>query len=140
LAKGAIQTTDIVDMTASAVAIGEGTLLSPASHQAQIAPDLLGFGTPVAGCPNCHTLDETYTYGLGVVLSGDWILQNPLFAGYGAVMAYLPAQKIAIAVAATFGEGAFDEQGNYKYSSHAEIFAAIGTHLAPDYPLPMPRR
>ena len=140
LAKGAIQTTDIVDMTTSAVAIGEGTLLSPASHQAQIAPDLLGFGTPVAGCPNCHTLDETYSYGLGVVLSGDWILQNPLFAGYGAVMAYLPAQKIAIAVAATFGEGAFDEQGNYKYSSHAEIFAAIDTHLAPDHPLPMSRR
>ncbi|HZG69613.1 MAG TPA: serine hydrolase domain-containing protein [Herpetosiphonaceae bacterium] len=138
LAKGAIQTTDIVDMTASAVAIGEGTLLSPASHQAQIAPDLLGFGTPVAGCPNCHTLDETYSYGLGVVLSGDWIVQNPLFAGYGGVMAYLPTQKIAIAVATTFDEGAFDEQGNYKYSSHAEIFAAIGTHLAPDHPLPTP--
>ena len=138
LARGAIQTTDIVDMTASAVAIGEGTLLSPASHQAQIAPDLLGFGTPVAGCPNCHTLDETYSYGLGVVLSGAWILQNPLFAGYGGVMAYLPAQKIAVAVATTFGEGAFDDQGDYKYSSHSEIFAAIGTYLAPDHPLRRP--
>ena len=115
LAQGAIQTTDIVDMTTTAVAIGEGTLLSPESHQAQIAPDLLGFGSPLAGCPNCHTLDETYNYGLGVVLSGDWILQNPLFAGYGAVMAYLPAEKIAIAVATTFGEGAFDDQGNYRY-------------------------
>nr|MBA2518182.1 beta-lactamase family protein [Chloroflexia bacterium] len=76
LAQGAIQTTDIVDMTTSAVAIGEGTLLSAASHQAQIAPDLLGFGSPLNGCPNCHTLDETYSYGLGVVLSGDWIVQN----------------------------------------------------------------
>src|SRR5687767_6212761 len=113
LARGAIQTTDIVDMTASAVAIGEGTLLSPESHQAQIAPDLLGFGSPLKGCPNCHTLDETYTYGLGIVLTGDWIAQNPLFAGYGAVMGYLPAQKIAVAVATTFGEGAFDDQGNY---------------------------
>ena len=139
LAEGAIQTTDIVDMTTTAVAVGEGTLLSPASHQAQIAPDLLGFGTPVAGCPNCHTLDETYNYGLGVVRSGDWILQNPLFAGCGAVMAYLPAQKIAIAVATTFDEGAFDDQGNYRYPSHAEIFDALGTSLAPDHPLPTPK-
>ena len=140
LAQGAIQTTDIVDMTTSAVAIGEGTLLSPESHQAQVAPDLLGFGKPLEGCPNCHTLDETYNYGLGVVLTGDWIVQNPLFAGCGGVMAYLPAQKIAVAVATTFGEGAFDDQGNYRYSSHTEIFAAIGTALAPDHPLPTPRR
>jgi CubicO group peptidase (beta-lactamase class C family) len=138
-AVGAIQTSDIVDLTTTAIAVGEGTLLSPASHQAQIAPDLLGFGSPLKGCPNCHTLDETYTYGLGVVLTGDWIVQNPLFAGYGAVTGYLPAQKIAVAVATTFGEGAFDDQGNYKYSSHSDIFAAIGTSLAPDHPLPRPK-
>jgi CubicO group peptidase (beta-lactamase class C family) len=138
-AAGAIQTSDIVDLTTTAVAVGEGTLLSPASHEAQIAPDLLGFGSPLKGCPNCHTLDETYTYGLGVVLTGDWIVQNPLFAGYGAVTGYLPAQKIAVAVATTFGEGAFDDQGNYKYSSHSDIFAAIGTSLAPDHPLPRPK-
>ena len=137
-AQGAIQTTNIVDMTTTAVAVGEGTVLSPASHQMQIAPDLLGFGKPLAGCPACHTLDETYTYGLGVVLSNAWILQNPLFAGFGAVAGYLPAAKIAIAVATTYGEGAFDDQGNYKYSSHQEIFGAIGTHLAPDHPLPKP--
>ena len=92
-AQGAIQTTNIVDMTTTAVAVGEGTLLSPESHQAQIAPDLLGFGAPLEGCPNCHTLDETYNYGLGVVLSGDWILQNPLFAGYGAVRATCPPRR-----------------------------------------------
>jgi CubicO group peptidase (beta-lactamase class C family) len=140
LAQGAIQTTDIVDMTTSAVAVGEGTLLSPESHQAQIAPDLRGFGSSLKGCPNCHTLDETYYYGLGVVLTGDWIVQNPLFAGYGGVMAYLPARKIAIAVATTFGEAAFDDQGNYKHSSHSEIFAAIGSYLAPDHRLPTPKR
>src|SRR5215204_2799913 len=105
LAEGSIETTDIVDMATSAVAIGEGTLLSPASHQAQIAPDLLGFGSPLKGCPTCHTLDERLNYGLGVVLSNSWILQNPLFAGCGGVMAYLPSKKIAVAVAATFDEG-----------------------------------
>jgi len=137
-AQGAIQTTDIVDMTTTAEAVGEGTLLSPESHQAQIAPDLLGFGKPLAGCPACHTLDEAYTYGLGVVLTNSWIAQNPLFAGYGAVAGYLPPEKIAVAVAATFGEGAFDEQGNYKYSSHQDIFGAIGNFLAPTHPLPKP--
>src|SRR5215212_10267542 len=137
-AQGAIQTTDIVDMATTAEAVGEGTVLSPQSHQAQVAPDLLGFGKPLAGCPACHTLNETYNYGLGAVLSGDWILQNPLFAGCGAVAGYLPAEKIAIAVATTFNEGAFDDQGNYKYSSHQEIFGAIGAHLAPDHPLPKP--
>ena len=73
-----------------------------------------------------------------MVLSNDWILQNPLFAGYGAVAGYLPAEKIAIAVATTYGEGAFDDQGNYTYSSHQEIFGAIGAHLAPDHALPKP--
>ena len=120
-------------MTTSAIAIGEGTLLSPESHQAQIAPDLLGFGSRLEGCPPCHTLDESYSYGLGVVLSGDWILQNPLFGGYGSIEAYLPAQKIAIAVATTFGEGAFDDQGNNLHARASwEIFAAIAAHLAPE--------
>jgi CubicO group peptidase (beta-lactamase class C family) len=137
-AQGAIQTTNIVDMITTAVAVGEGTVLSPESHQAQIAPDLLGFGKPLPGCPTCLTLSEKHNYGLGVVLSNSWILQNPLFSGYGAVTGYLPAEKIAIAVATTYGEGAFDDQGNYKYSSHQEIFGAIGTHLAPDHPLPKP--
>ncbi len=133
LARGAIQTTNIYDMTATAIAVGEGTLLSPESHQAQVAPDLLGFGAPLEGCPACHTLDNVYNYGLGVVLSNSWILQNPLFGGYGAVEAYLPSKKIAIAVVTTYGEGSFDEQGIYKNASQA-IFKAIGTYLAPEAP------
>ncbi len=136
-AKGAVQTTDIVDMTTTAEAVGEGTLLSPESHQEQIAPKLIGFGAPLQGCPTCHTLDTTYNYGIGVVISGDWLLQNPLFGGYGAVTGYLPPEKIAVAVATTFGEGAFDDQGNYRHKSFQDIFAAIGTHLAPDHPLPL---
>src|SRR5919107_2475735 len=84
LAEGAIQTTTIVNLATSAVAIGEGTLLSPESHAAQVEPRLLGFGSPVEGCLTCHTLDEAYSYGLGVVINGSWILQNPLFAGLGS--------------------------------------------------------
>ncbi|MGE3595940.1 MAG: serine hydrolase domain-containing protein [Dehalococcoidia bacterium] len=133
LTRGAIQTTNIYDMTATAVAIGEGTLLSPASHQAMVAPSLLGFGLPLAGCANCRTLNQAYSYGLGVIISGSWLLQNPLFGGYAGVEAYLPSKKIAVAVAVTFGEGGFDEKGNYKYFNAApDIFAAIGALLAPD--------
>jgi CubicO group peptidase (beta-lactamase class C family) len=138
LPKGANETTTIVDMTTTAAAVGEGTLLSPESHREQIEPKLLGFGSPLKGCPACHTLDETYSYGLGVVLSGDWILQNPLFGGYGAVAGYLPPEKIAVAVATTFGEGAFDDQGSYRHKSFQDIFAAIGSHLAPEHPVPTP--
>ncbi len=135
IAQGAIQTTTIHDMTATAVAVGEGTLLSPESYRAMVEPRLLGFGAPLAGCPNCHTLDETYSYGLGVVLTGNWIGQNPLFAGYGGTEGYLPSRKIAIAVATTFGEASFDDEGNYRYgNASSAIFAAIGAELAPDDP------
>ncbi len=133
LPQGAIQTTNIYDMTATAVAVGEGTLLSPASHAAQVDPRLLGFGAPLEGCANCRTLNMVYNYGLGVVLSGAWVLQNPAFGGYSAAEAYLPAKKIAIAVATTFGEQSFDEQGDYKHLGAAtELFAAIAAHLAPE--------
>lgn len=136
LAHGAIQTSNIYDMAASAVAIGEGTLLSPASYQEMIAPSLIGFGSPLQGCPACHTLDTAYSFGLGVVLTGSWIIQTPLFGGYGAVMGYLPSRKIAIAVAVTFGEESFDDQGGYRFSSHQLLFRAIGAYLAPDDPPP----
>jgi CubicO group peptidase (beta-lactamase class C family) len=132
LAAGSVETTNIYDMTATAEAIGEGTLLLPDSHQAQIAPDLLGFGSPLAGCPNCHTLDEDYNYGLGVVRHGDWLLQIPLFGGYGAVEAYLPGEKIAVAVATTYTRASFDDQGNYLHGNASQvIFKSIADYLAP---------
>ena len=54
------------------------------------------------------------------------------------MVAYLLAKKIAIAVATTFGEQAFDEKGEYKHPSHQDIFAAIRAFLAPDDPPPPP--
>jgi CubicO group peptidase (beta-lactamase class C family) len=135
--EGAVQTTNIYDMNTSAVAVGEGTLLSPASHQAQIAPSLLGFGSALPGCPTCHTLDATYNYGLGIVRSGSWLLQNPLFFGWGGIIAYLPASKIAVSVVTTYDEQSFDDQGNYKYQNASQpIFEEIATLLAPNDPPP----
>jgi hypothetical protein len=52
-----------------------------------------------------------YTYGIGVVMMGDWILQNPMFNGTAAVEDYLPEDDIALPVVVTFDETAFDETG-----------------------------
>jgi hypothetical protein len=73
LARGAVETTDIADMTRTAMGIGSGRLLTRKSHREQINPHL-SFGHPQAGCERCTTLSRLYGYGLGVVHNGSWIL------------------------------------------------------------------
>ena len=133
---GANQTTNIDDMITTAVKVGTGALLSKSSYEAMTAPNLLGFGKKQDNCaPSCGTQTNVYNYGLGVVRSGSWLLQNPLLGGLGAIEAYLPSKKIAIALAVTFAAEAFDSQGNYPNSSD-NLFRSIGTYLAPDDPPP----
>jgi len=129
---GANQTTNIDDMITTAVKVGTGALLSKSSYEAMTGPHLLGFGKKQDNCaPSCGTQTNVYNYGLGVVRSGSWLLQNPFLGGLGAIEAYLPSKKIAIAVAVTFAPEAFDSQGNYANSSD-KLFRSIGTYLAPD--------
>jgi CubicO group peptidase (beta-lactamase class C family) len=129
---GANQTTNIDDMATTAVKVGTGALLSKSSYEAMTGPHLLGFGKKQDNCaPSCFTQVEGYNYGIGVVRSGSWLLQNPLLDGYSATEAYLPSKKIAIAVAVTFAPEAFDSQGNYSNSSD-KVFRSIGAYLAPD--------
>jgi hypothetical protein len=133
---GAAETTDIVDMTRTAQLEGTGALLSRSSYRAMTAPNLLGFGQALPACkPSCFTQVNGYNYGIGIVRSGSWLLQNPLLSGEGAVEAYLPSKKIAIAVAVTFAPGAFDSQGNYSNSSDT-LFRQIGAYMAPGDPPP----
>jgi CubicO group peptidase (beta-lactamase class C family) len=126
---GAIQTTNIYDLEATAVGIGSGKLLSRESYQAMVSPALRGKTHAQAGCPTCGEQIDFYTYGLGIVISGNWLLQNPLLAGYAAVEAYLPSQKIAIAVAVTYDQAAFDNTGNYDNEADV-LFRRIGVELA----------
>lgn len=119
LAAGAIMTSDITDVVKSAIAVGSGTLLSPASYRLMIKPRSLL--TP-PGAPKIY-------YGMGVVLDNSWVLQNPLFAGYNATMAYLPSAKVAIAVATTLGPKA---SPSINYST--QLTAAIGKYLVPQRP------
>lgn len=135
LARGGIQTTDITDMATTIEAIGAGTLLSPQSHALQVSTDLRGRTSAVEGCPTCFPQSKRYSYGLGMVTSGDWILQNPMFSGYSGVAAALPGQGIAIAVAVTYEEEAFDETG--EVSNRAQtLYSRIGAAAAPDNPPP----
>jgi CubicO group peptidase (beta-lactamase class C family) len=129
---GANQTTTIDDMATTAVKVGSGALLSKSSYEAMTGPHLLGFGKKQDNCaPSCGTQTNVYNYGLGIVRSGSWLLQNPMLGGYSATVAYLPSKKIAIAVFVTYEPEAFDSEGNYKNSSDA-LFRAIGAYLAPE--------
>src|SRR6184192_2448855 len=133
---GANETTNIDDMITTAVKVGTGALLSKSSYEAMTGPHLLGFGKKQDNCaPSCGTQTNFYNYGLGIVRSGSWLLQNPMLGGYSATEAYLPSKKTAIAVFVTYAPEAFDSDGNYHNSSDG-LFRSIGTYLAPDDPPP----
>jgi len=135
---GANETTTIDDMATTAVKVGTGALLSKASYEAMTGPHLLGFGKKQDNCaPSCGPQTNVYNYGLGVVRSGSWLLQNPLLGGTAAIEAYLPSKKIAIAIAVTFAPEAFDSEGNYANSGDT-LFRSIGAYMAPDDAPPLP--
>jgi CubicO group peptidase (beta-lactamase class C family) len=140
LAHGAIETTDIGDMTRTAIGIGSGKLLSRRSYLAQIDPHI-GFGKPAPKtCERCMTLNKYYGYGIGMATNGShgqWLLQNPLFAGEAAIESYLPSQRISIAIAMTFKPDAYDAAGNP--SPYWQVlWAKIGKVLAPHDPPAVP--
>jgi len=134
LARGSVETSTIDDLHATAIGIGTGKLLSKESYAAMTSTALRGKTTVLPECVTCTVMDDTRTYGIGLWIAGHWLLQNPLFSGYAATEAYLPSKKIAIAVAVTFDEGAFDG-GDYPNSA-STLFRQIGASLAPDDPPP----
>ncbi|MEU3914070.1 serine hydrolase domain-containing protein [Streptomyces sp. NPDC029721] len=119
IAPGAVMTSTMADMAKSFAAIGEGRLLTPESHKAQL--------TPVA------TIEPGTSYALGLVVQNGWILQNPSFAGYAATVAYLPAKKLAIATVTTQGKGSTVQNAS------TDVLVALANHLAPDHPLTLRR-
>ncbi|MCS5734438.1 serine hydrolase domain-containing protein [Herbiconiux daphne] len=135
ITRGAIQYTDIVDMTRTARAIGTGELLSPALHEKQLNLDTRGHSSTIEGCSTCFPHSEIYTYGIGVVMMGDWILQNPMFSGTAAVEAYLPDDDISLAVAVTFDESAFDDAGQVPNLA-TNLFRELAGVVAPGHAPP----
>jgi CubicO group peptidase (beta-lactamase class C family) len=135
-AEGAIQTTDIDDMTRSMEIVGEGILLSPAAYLEQVGPNLVGLGGELKGCP-CRKQTHDFNYGLGVVNLGPWITQTKSFAGNGATVGYLPSAKLTITVVTTYSPEAFDDKGIAPNAS-LPIFADLAHLLAPNTLPPLP--
>ena len=129
--EGAVETTDITDLSVSIEAVASGKLLSPASSAAQIVPSLIGFGHAQLGCAACRENIKSFNYGLGVIEAGPWISQTLGFAGASGVVGYLPPQKLTIAVEATNGPDAYDDKGNAGLGAVA-VFRALADALAPN--------
>lgn len=132
---GAIQTSNIYDLEATAAGVGSGRLLTEDSYRRMISTDLRGKTRAQPGCPICFAQTDYYTYGLGIIISAEWVLQNPLFAGYAALAAYLRPEEVAIAVAVTFEPAAFDADGDY-HNEADTLFRKIATELEPDHAPP----
>ncbi|MFF9143790.1 serine hydrolase domain-containing protein [Streptomyces sp. NPDC014861] len=128
---GAVITSTVCDMARSAQGIGSGELIGPRSYRILLDPGTVGLGTPTSTCPATICLKQTEErhFGLGVIVSGGWLLQNPSFSGYAALQAYLPEKRLAIAVSAT--KTASTGEGNMAQVVAGRIAAA----LAPEDPL-----
>lgn len=135
-AEGTVQSQNVCDWTASAAAIGQGTLVSAGSHQTQIAVPA-SFGHKQAGCDACMTETPDGGYGLGVVRQGDWITNNKSFAGSGAAYGYLPQAQLTIGTVTTYTADAFDAEGNYPNAS-VDLFNQLANTLSPAHPIPPP--
>ena len=130
---GAVMTTDITDLRISAEAIMSGRLLSSKSLAAQTDARLVGLGDPDACPPGiCKRNTELAHYGMGLLVSGPWLMQSPLFDGYSASIGMLPERGISIAVAATQGPGADPDRNGSEV-----LMMAISRHMAPDKPVPL---
>jgi CubicO group peptidase (beta-lactamase class C family) len=131
--EGAVEITDITDLSISIEATATGKLLSAASSRAQIAPNLIGFSHPVRGCAACRPQTTALSYGLGVFLLGPWISQTLGFAGASGATAYLPSQKLTISLEVTNGINAYDSKGNAKYGLPAgNALKDLADALAPN--------
>ncbi|MFF2774710.1 serine hydrolase domain-containing protein [Streptomyces sp. NPDC058052] len=128
---GAVITSTVCDMARSAQGIGSGELIGPRSYRVLLDPGTVGLGTPTRTCPATICLKQTEErhFGLGVIVSGGWLLQNPSFSGYAALQAYLPSKRLAIAVSAT--KTATTADGNMAQ----EVAGRIAAALAPEDPL-----
>ena len=143
LPAGSVETSSISDMAASFDAIvGQGELLEESSWQAMFDAELVGFGEPLDGCRTCHTMIEGWSYGLGAVLSGDWVKQTPLFGGYAGAVVTLPATRaddgraITVAVAVTYTRDSYDDWSASLANYADELALALGGELVPDNPPP----
>src|SRR5690606_1418014 len=90
LGNGQLMVSTIDDVAASARSILGARLISRAGERELVARPA------VAQAPT-----RGLAFGLGVVLAGDWRVQNPYINNYAGVMAYLPAERLSVAIVST---------------------------------------
>lgn len=140
LPEGAVQTSTISDVAASFDAIvGRGELLDEASYKELIDPALVGFGSPLDGCPTCHEMTPAWSFGLGTILIGDWVIQTPSFGGYASSVVTLPESRndgeaITVAVAVTYTRDSFTDWDATLSNAADELARQLGAELVPDNP------
>ncbi|MFD9568992.1 serine hydrolase domain-containing protein [Streptomyces sp. NPDC059982] len=130
-APGAVLNSDICDLARSAEAVGKGELLSAQGFETQLDPGTVGLGGNTPGCPprDCFRQLPARHFGYGVIVQNGWIQSNPSFAGYAAIQAYLPSDRLAIAVTTTVGTGAPG------YNTAQTIAGRIAEALTPGHSL-----
>jgi D-alanyl-D-alanine carboxypeptidase len=103
-AAGAVINMDICDLARAGTGIGSGRTISRKGYKTLLDPGTIGLGTPTAKCPPDVCLPQTKAvhYGMSVLVVNGWIVQNPSFSGYAAVMAYLPSKDLSIALSVTY--------------------------------------
>jgi CubicO group peptidase (beta-lactamase class C family) len=123
LGRGQLMVSTIDDVQQSAKWILGAKLISRASERDFVErPPVIK--TPIPGL----------SYGLGVLLSGDWRIQNPFVNNYGGVMAYLPQERLAISIVTTLGPGA-DFSGR---NPSEAVLSRLADALAPGHPVQLP--
>ena len=123
LGKGQLMVSTIDDVAASARSILAARLISRASERQFVARPAV-IKTPIPGL----------SYGLGVLLAGDWRVQNPYVNNYGGVMAYLPDARLSISAVSTKGPNA-----DFNGSNPSEtLLTRLGAAIAPRHPVRLP--
>ncbi|QMU77287.1 beta-lactamase family protein [Streptacidiphilus sp. PB12-B1b] len=103
-AAGAVINMNICDLARAGAGIGSGQTISRKGYQTLLDPGTIGLGTPTKKCPPNVCLPQTRAvhYGMSVLVVNGWIVQNPSFSGYAAIMAYLPSKDLSIALSVTY--------------------------------------
>ncbi|RAG81983.1 serine hydrolase [Streptacidiphilus pinicola] len=103
-AAGAVINMNICDLARAGAGIGSGQTISHKSYKTLLNPGTVGLGTPTKKCPAtvCMPQTEAVHFGISVLVVNGWVVSNPSFSGYAAIMAYLPSKDLSIAVSVTY--------------------------------------
>lgn len=120
---GTVMSATIGDVARTARAVGTGALLSRAASRERVAPVTAGLSP----------FSPSLYFGLGIIVSHGWYVQNPMLNGYTGAMGYFPGRDLSVAIVATTRRGADEE---IAYASR--LFTRLTAYLAPGHTADLP--